>query len=220
MHISPLCLFLYLRRALPSVALTVLLTARLLLSLLCSVSVCLLLLSVPASGIHIGLMIVLRHIVYGFTGGDYDGGAPLVEIVAYEYRKDLVTYAALVLLPPVVRGLLQERRGAQARPDDFRLEVRDGSRTVRLLPADIEWAQAAGNYVELFGAFGALLHRRTLAALEGELAPYGFRRIHRARIVRTGAVRAIEARPSGDFEVVLASGVRLAGSRRYRDQLG
>jgi DNA-binding LytR/AlgR family response regulator len=103
--------------------------------------------------------------------------------------------------------------------DEARIEVRDGSRTIRLAPADIEWAQAAGNYVELHGGFGTLLHRRTLAALELELAPHGFRRVHRSRLVRTSAVQAIETRQSGDFEIVLASGHRIVGSRRFRQGL-
>ncbi len=178
-----------------------------------------LLLTVPAAGLHIGLMIALRHVVYALLSDDYSGGGPLLDVLVYEYRKDLVTYASLVLLPFVVAGLLQARQPAATPSDDFRIEVRDGSRTVWLSPADIEWAQAAGNYVELTGGFGTLLHRRTLAALEEELGPYGFRRIHRARIVRADAVRAIETRPSGDFDVSLASGARVAGSRRYRDRL-
>ena len=101
----------------------------------------------------------------------------------------------------------------------FRIEVRDGSRTSWLAPEDVEWAQAAGNYVELNGPFGTLLHRRTLAALAAELAPHGFVRIQRSRIVCKAAIVGTETRPSGDFELTLASGAKLGGSRRYRENL-
>jgi hypothetical protein len=37
--------------------------------------------------------------------------------------------------------------------------------------------------------------------------------------VRSSAVRSIETRPSGDFDVTLESGERLAGSRRFRGRL-
>jgi DNA-binding LytR/AlgR family response regulator len=117
--------------------------------------------------------------------------------------------------------LLFERlvRTPPAIKERYRIEVRDGSRTRWLDPADVDWAQAAGNYVEIFGAFGTILHRRTLAALAEELKPHGFARIHRSRIVRKAAITATETRSSGDFDVILASGATIGGSRRYRDEL-
>lgn len=179
-----------------------------------------LLLSAPFSAAHVGLMYAFRKAVYAAAGHVYSGAGSIGEVLVYEYRKDLITYAALLLLLPTVRRLMSRPIAEQARAADQRLEVRDGSRTVWLAPVDVEWAQAAGNYVELHGAFGSLLHRRTLAALEQELEPHGFRRVHRSRIVRADAVRAIETRPSGDFDVTLASGTRVGGSRRFRERLG
>ena len=174
--------------------------------------------SIAFSVLHVAIMVGLREAIYAAVGGDYGGAGSVGDVLLYEYRKDLITFAALLLILIVVRRLLEPRPTVEA-SEDLRIEVRDGSRTVWLAPGEIEWAQAAGNYVELHGAFGTLLHRRTLAALEGELAPHGFKRIHRARLVRSGAVRSVENRPSGDFEVVMASDARLAGSRRFRERL-
>jgi DNA-binding LytR/AlgR family response regulator len=139
----------------------------------------------------------------------------------YEYRKDLLTYAAAAFLYLLFERISRAPPEGRDEPADtaFRLEVRDGARTVWLAPQDVEWAQAAGNYVELHGAFGTLLHRDTLAALEARLARHDFRRIHRSRLVRGGAVKSVETKPSGDFEVALASGDRVAGSRRFRARL-
>lgn len=177
------------------------------------------LLSLVVSLAHVGLMTGLRHLVYVLAGDVYDPGGSLGRILVYEYRKDLITYFALVLILPAIQ-LMLARRPATDPKADYRIEVRDGSRTVWLVPGDIEWAQSAGNYVELHGAFGTLLHRRTLAALEEELAPFGFKRIHRARIVRADRVKSIETRSSGDFDVRLASGDQLVGSRRFRERIG
>lgn len=88
-----------------------------------------------------------------------------------------------------------------------------------LAPAEIDWARAAGNYVELHGHFGSILDRRTLAALADELAPHGFVRIHRSRIVRTAAIRSLESKPSGDFDVTVGNGEVVGGSRRFRSNL-
>lgn len=178
------------------------------------------LLSGATSLAHVAIMLALRHFTYWAAGDSY-GGDPLAEMLLFEYRKDALTYVALVLLPHIAARFLKgvPPAAADAKPG-HRIEVRDGSRTVWLAPDDIEWAQAAGNYVELHGAFGTLLHRATLAKLEAELEPFGFRRVHRSRIVRAAAVRAIAGRPSGDFEVTLSSGETVAGSRRFRDRLG
>jgi hypothetical protein len=179
-----------------------------------------LLLSALASLAHIAVMLGLRHAVYWIAGDAY-GGSPLGEMIIYEYRKDLLTYALLLVLPNVAARFLKAGppAAAPAPEESYRIEVRDGARTVWLAPEDVEWAQAAGNYVELHGVFGTLLHRHTLAALAAELEPHGFRRVHRSRIVRAAAIRSIEGRPSGDFDVTLSSGALIAGSRRFRANL-
>lgn len=174
-------------------------------------------LTVPFSLVHVALMNAIRIATYTLIGERYAPNQPVLGILLYEYRKDVITYLLLVGF-----FLLFER---VTRPQaitvgtDHRIEVKDRSRTRWIAPDEIEWAQAAGNYVELHGAFGTLLHRQTLAALEAELSGRGFVRVHRSRLVRGSAVNAIETRQSGDFELVLASGARIAGSRRFRERL-
>lgn len=175
--------------------------------------------TVPFSLVHVGIMVALRHAVYSLQAELYAGAGGWIDVLIYEYRKDLISYAVLALLPHVAARLTPSRVPAGASAPEHRIEVRDGSRTVRVAPADIEWAQAAGNYVELHGRFGILLHRQTLAALADELEPLGFARIHRSRIVRSAAIAAVETKPSGDFEATMASGATVGGSRRYRSNL-
>lgn len=105
-----------------------------------------------------------------------------------------------------------------ASSDDL-IEVRDGSRVVMLRPDEIDWIGAAGNYVELHGAFGSELARRTLADFAKELEANGFVRVHRSRLVRRAAIDTITTRQSGDFDIQLRSGATIGGSRRYRQNL-
>ena len=176
-------------------------------------------LTVPFSLAHVGLMNAIRIGIYAALGQTYAPRQPLAEILLYEYRKDLITYLLLVGFFLLFERVVRPQPAPADRGERYRIEVRDGSRTRWLEPDEVEWAQAAGNYVELNGAFGTLLHRRTLAALEAELAGHGFVRVHRSRLVRADAVRAVETRQSGDFDLLLASGARIAGSRRFRDRL-
>lgn len=97
--------------------------------------------------------------------------------------------------------------------------MRDGSRVVMLRPEEIDWVNVAGNYVDLHGSFGSELARRTMAAMESELKPHGFIRVHRSRLVRRSAIATTETRQSGDFDITLRSGVVISGSRRFRQNL-
>jgi hypothetical protein len=174
--------------------------------------------TVPFSLAHTGAMFVLRALAYGAAGEAYRLSGPLLDVAIYEYRKDAVTYAAIVLAFWVVRRLALPPGGPE-QVGEALIEVRDGSRVMWLKPEEVDWVSAAGNYVELHGAFGTRLARRTLAELETELAPCGFVRVHRSRLVRKAAVAATETRQSGDFAVTLRSGAAIGGSRRYRTNL-
>lgn len=181
-----------------------------------------LLLTVAVSLLHVAIMVALRKLAFGLMGAAYRLAPDLPAALIYEWRKDAIDYVTIALAFAAIDWFA---RRADAGPvaaaaEPARIEVRDGSRVTWLAPADILWAEAAGNYVELHTATGALLHRATLSGLEQELAPHGFARIHRSRLVRRAAVRAIETKASGDFDALLGDTVRVGGSRRYRGNLG
>lgn len=174
--------------------------------------------------VHIGGMSLLRLAIYPLLGGSYDlGDDPLVTGLIYEGRKDALSYLAMAvgvwllaaaLRRPEVVVVERETTGAPRR-----LEIRDGARRIYVDPAEILWAEAAGNYVELHLATASHLQRQTLSSLEDQLTALGFVRIHRSRIVNRRHVRSISGNDSGDFTVTLDDGREIAGSRRWRDAL-
>lgn len=164
--------------------------------------------------VHVLAMGLVRAGIYRLAGGDYDPLGPLGNW-PYELRKDALTYLACLALHRAWRSAARpgvHRVGEPVAP----LEIRDGARRHVLAPERIDWVEAAGNYVELHGPAGPILHRASLAQMQERLAPAGFVRIHRSRLVRLAAVRRVETNPAGDFVVVLADGTRLGGSRRHR----
>lgn len=165
--------------------------------------------------LHVLGMGLLRATAYRLVGGAYDPLTPLGNW-GYELRKDALTYAAVMTLYAVWRRLGARETGASESLSPAPLEVRDGPRRHLIDPRRIDWVEAAGNYVELHGPDGAVLHRASLAQTLARLSPAGFVRIHRSRLVRLAAVRLVESTASGDFVVVLADGTRLGGSRRHR----
>jgi two-component system LytT family response regulator len=110
--------------------------------------------------------------------------------------------------------LLSDRE--RTRPRAERFFVRCRGRTEIVDAADVDWFEAADDYVELH--VGAAVHvvRERLAELEQRLDPARFVRIHRSAIVNLARIRTIAPRFRGDADVVLTGGatVRLSRSRR------
>ena len=100
-----------------------------------------------------------------------------------------------------------------------RLTVEHGDKYRLLDVADIDWIQAAGNYVEIYAGERKHLLRMTLTKLEHDLDPDGFVRIHRSTIVNFERIVEIEPHWRGGYRVVLANGTRLRLSRTYQDRL-
>ncbi|HYC32658.1 MAG TPA: LytTR family DNA-binding domain-containing protein [Gemmatimonadales bacterium] len=100
-----------------------------------------------------------------------------------------------------------------------RLLVRSDGR-IRLVPvADIDWIEAADNYVRLHAGTERHLLRETMASLEGRLDPERFGRIHRSAMVNFASVRELQPTFNGEYTVFLRSGAKLTLSRSYRDAL-
>ena len=174
-----------------------------------------------ASGLHIGLTILLRKFVYLFYGETYHFQGDIANPYVYEFRKDIATYFQFVALAAICQWLLA--RVGTAVPvlveEGGRfVAVNDGTVTHQVPVDDIVQVVAAGNYVEIERNGRALLHRATLATMAAELGPR-FVRIHRSRLINREAIRRIETNQSGDFEVVLSDGSIAKGSRRYRAAL-
>lgn len=179
-----------------------------------------------ASAWHILVMVGLRHVYYAAMGeGPYRFFGVIGDRVAYEYRKDLVTFVQFIAVALAVRWMIDRQADVPAplaalptAPPARHLLVIDGSTRISVPLGEIDTVAAAGNYVELAWAGRTLLHRATLAGMEEELGD-SFVRVHRGLIVRVDAIRAVEVERSGDFAIRLANGAIVRGSRRYRDGL-
>jgi two-component system LytT family response regulator len=100
-----------------------------------------------------------------------------------------------------------------------RIAIRDGTRTVLVSLAEVDWIEAADYYVQLHAGARSYLHREPMRDLEARLDPRRFVRIHRSAIVALD--RVVELRPSahGDHCVRLRDGTELRLSRSRRSRL-
>jgi two-component system LytT family response regulator len=100
-----------------------------------------------------------------------------------------------------------------------RLVIKSGGRVFFLRAEEIEWIEAAGNYLRLHVAGDMHLLRETMNNLEARLHPDKFFRIHRSTIVNLERVKELQPWFHGDYRVILTDGTELTLSRSYRPKL-
>lgn len=100
-----------------------------------------------------------------------------------------------------------------------RVAVRSGGKTYFVNLDEVEWMQAAENYVQLHAGASRHLVHVPIQTLQGALDPERFLRIHRSMIVNLREVKEIEPVAHGEYVLQLRSGVRLQSSRTYHDAL-
>jgi two-component system, LytTR family, response regulator len=114
-------------------------------------------------------------------------------------------------------ALVEQLRAAPRTPG--RVAVRSGPRIVVINWADVDWIEAADNYVTLHVGRTQYLLRSTLTALEGKLDAHQFVRIHRSAMVQVDRVTELVSETHGDFTVRLRDGSALTLSRTFRERL-
>lgn len=95
-----------------------------------------------------------------------------------------------------------------------RLAIRSGSKTSFIKVEEIDWIQAAENYVELHTGSTRHLLQVAIHTLQSSLDPELFVRIHRSVIVNIGRIQELQPASHGEYVIVLRGGVRLPLSRK------
>ena len=99
------------------------------------------------------------------------------------------------------------------------LLIRNRQRLFLLKVDEITWIEAQGNYVRVHHRRGSDLLRETIGALESELNPTSFLRIHRSAIVQINVIKELHPTPHGEYRVVMEDGTQLVLTRKYRPNL-
>ena len=101
-------------------------------------------------------------------------------------------------------------------PQLGKLIVRDGGE-VHLIPFDdIDWIDAAGDYMCIHSCNDTHVMRITMKELEERLQNENFVRIHRSTIVNIHKIESIQLLTKGECELQLPGNVKLKVSRNYR----
>jgi two-component system, LytTR family, response regulator len=100
-----------------------------------------------------------------------------------------------------------------------RLVIKSGGRIFFLNVEEIDWIEAADNYVRLHVGRDSHLLRETMSHLEKRLDPDRFLRVHRSRIINIRQIKELQPLFRGEYDIMLQDGTRLESGRGYRDKL-
>ena len=144
------------------------------------------------------------------------GEYPL-RLVDYDAQSPEAVPARPEELRPLIEQLVHELRSFRRRTE--RVVVKTGGKVMFLRASDIEWIEAAGNYVKLHVGQDAFLFRESMKNMEARLDNDLFVRIHRSAIVNVNRIKELQPWFHGEYVVILHDGTRLMASRVFSDRL-
>ena len=109
-------------------------------------------------------------------------------------------------------GALSQSRPASATIPDTsegtarRFLIKSNGRVFFVPPEEIDWIEAAGNYVSLHVGDKSYLLRESMRGIEEQLDPARFLRVHRSAIVHINRVREVQRFSSGRHQAIFVSG--------------
>jgi len=132
-------------------------------------------------------------------------------------RKSLLALIEQIARPsaPAMRAGRKSRKASTAP----QLAIRDGGRTTRVGQDEIEWIDAAGDYMCVHARGETFIMRATMKSLERELDPSILQRIHRSAIVNVQQVKHLDPHMNGEYFLTLKGGHQLKLSRSYKHKL-
>jgi two-component system LytT family response regulator len=118
-----------------------------------------------------------------------------------------------------IREIRQKGIHEMKRKEAPRLAIRDGGKTTWVKQEDIEWIDAAGDYMCVHALGETHILRKTMKQLEQELDSEFLQRIHRSTIVNIRHVREMQSHINGEYFLTLNCGHTVKLSRSYKDKL-
>jgi len=100
-----------------------------------------------------------------------------------------------------------------------RLAIRDGAETACVEVNEIDWVDAAGDYMCVHATGNTYVLRGTMKHLEKLLNPETFVRVHRSAIVNRHRVTSMRPHRNGEYFLQLGPHTELKLSRKYKGSL-
>ncbi len=162
----------------------------------------------------------LNAVDYLLKPFDRDRFGIAIERARNEFRSDPSLKGRLISASRQIQKLADDAMPADSeRADPGRLAVRDGRETELVTINEIDWVDAAGDYMCLHVGGKTHIMRSTMKELLAKLPERDFVRIHRSTIVNIHRVTSVSSLSKGEFRLQLGTETSLKVSRNYRKSI-
>ncbi|VUD40427.1 Transcriptional regulatory protein YehT [Thalassocella blandensis] len=100
-----------------------------------------------------------------------------------------------------------------------KISIKDNQTVTIIQTQDIDWVDAAGDYMCIHVGDDIHIMRTTMKQLEAQLDPDIFQRVHRSTIVNLNRVKQVCSHMNGEYHLILEGGARLKMSRSFKDKV-
>ena len=119
--------------------------------------------------------------------------------------------------PASIEEMAESGRNPASYPEKLSIKDRD---EVQMVPTtEIDWVDAAGDYMCVHAGGITHIMRITMKQLETLLNPAVFLRVHRSTIVNANRISRAQSLSNGEFLLTLDNESQLKVSRSYRDKI-
>ncbi len=141
---------------------------------------------------------------------------------AIEQNARLVSLIENMDDPPetVLSAILDNPAPAAGRQYDRQLHIKDRGTITRVDINDVDYVEAAGDYMCIHTPGKVHILRATMKTMEKKLDPAKFQRVHRSAIVNLDKVKQLHPHANGEYFLILEGGGEIKVSRTYKDVVG
>jgi two-component system LytT family response regulator len=140
---------------------------------------------------------------------------------AMQHRQSLLRLVGQITGEPVrsMKEIREKGVDKLRKAEPPKLAIRDAGSTTWVPQDQIDWIDAAGDYMCVHAGGETYILRQTMKQLEQELDPEILQRVHRSTIVNVHRVREMRSHINGEYFLTLENGHTLKLSRSYKEKL-
>jgi two-component system, LytTR family, response regulator len=136
---------------------------------------------------------------------------------------EALVHARERLKPPASDGMQGRLRSlldvvAQSNQGIDRLMIKTDGKVVFVRKGDIDWLEAAGNYIKVHAGVETHVLRETMNSIQDQLEPSKFFRVHRGTIVNIERIKEMHPWFNGEYKIILTTNAELIMSRGCHEQ--
>jgi two-component system LytT family response regulator len=154
-----------------------------------------------------------RHPEYAARAFEARGFDYLIKPLVEARFQDSLSRAKSQIMRDRATSLLRRQHAPQ------RIAIRKNGRVFLVTIEEIDWIEAADNYVSLHCGGETHVLRETIREMEARLDPARFVRVHRSAIVNIDRIKELQPWFRGDYRVILLDGTVLTLTKSHREKL-